>query len=227
MSEDHPVYPKVEPGTDKAYNVLAGIAGLFPSGQSVLNALITSPAQKRLEAWIQATDAKLRELEKEGIDLAQAFNERELLSALSLRCCRSVGTTSQPEKLTYFRNFLINTVKSSTISDDLSFILYDLIDQITPSHVKVLHLHIEPAEYARSIPPETFTGQFESVNGVLIGKALGSTHSEFWDHIYKDLTNKYGLLSSGKRPFKGLTLYGTPTKLGLDLFNMIQDHQKK
>jgi hypothetical protein len=227
VSEDHPVYPKVEPGTDKAYNVLAGIAGLFPSGQSVLNALITSPVQKRLEDWILATDSKLIHLEQEGINLAQAFNDRELLSALSLRCCRSVGTTSQPEKLTYLQNFLINAVKYPTESDDLAFILHDLIDQITPSHVKVLHLHIEPVKYAASIPTEMFVGQFESTKGDQIGKALKSINPEFWDHIFKDLTDKYGLLTPGRRNFHGIALYGTPTKLGLDLFNMIQDHRKR
>ena len=139
--------PTIETAGDKAHRVARAIIGALPlfSGTvlETFNALIVPPIEKRKAKWMIKVSEALAELQ-EKFDLnVESLAENQHFISILLHASSIAIKNHQDEKINSLKNVLINSISSKSISEDVQFTFLNLINEFTPTHLKILYdIHV-------------------------------------------------------------------------------------
>ncbi len=230
--KDVEVYPALEPTEDKVYRLAEAATSVIPAGQQLLHSLISSPIQKRMEAWIHQTEEKIKTLEAEGKLDFNELESRPEFSALLLRTIQAAAVTSQDEQLAHLRNFIINISLKPEISEDEAFIILEIIKDFTPSHVRVLHFYDSPTNYEKEIVELQQAITMRTVKsldipeGQELAAAFGYGEPEYWFNIFRIVHSKH-LIEDINTPIDPKSpdpiVQGRSTEFGKKVLSMLME----
>lgn len=152
--------------------------------------------EKRLGEWREQVMEQIQRLTDErGIAIADLADNDEFLDALAT-ATRTAETTSSSEKRTYLATALFNIGAGTELATDKQAIYLRYVEELTPSHMKVLALLNDPPAFlaAREIPwPPAVAfvgGSFRSIVEVALPDL--SADGPLLDTVVDDLQS-YGL----------------------------------
>ncbi|EHW0642898.1 hypothetical protein K1B32_004474, partial [Vibrio parahaemolyticus] len=148
MTQFTKVNPDVEPASDKLYRLAEAAVSIVPTGQTVLHSLISPPIHKRMEKWMAEVENKLIELEQASKLSFLELQSDPKFSALFLKAAQAAASTSQPEKLDFLKNFIVNISLQPDISEDELYLLFNIISEFTPSHIRLVQFYSNPNLYS-------------------------------------------------------------------------------
>lgn len=147
--------------------------------------------QKR-EEWLTDLAEGVEELRERlgDIDLDALVSDPRFADAVVL-ATRTVEHTHQEEKLEALRNAVLNSVSPDAPDADTQAIFMNLIDRLTPSHLRLLTLWNDPAawfEFYR-IPQPDLLGWGPSSRSVTVEAGLPEMRGRrpFWLHVASEL----------------------------------------
>ncbi len=98
---------------------------------------------RRLDAWREDVAEALRELEAgRGIDLTKLQSDEQFISIV-MHATTIAMRNHQIEKLTALKNAIINSATPSRLKEDLHLMFVRFIDELTPTHVKLLSFLVQ------------------------------------------------------------------------------------
>lgn len=169
-----------------------------------LFALIFRPSlERRRDEWITAIASAVEELQErvEGIT-PESLAQDESFITVALHASQIALRNHQTEKLAALRNAVQNSALSSAPEDDLKLMFVDLVDTLTPWHLRILKLVSDPPAWfaERGIPwPALMMGGFSSVLEAAFPELRG--RRDFYTLLGRDLYTR-GL--TGIDGFSGL-----------------------
>ncbi|EKE28481.1 MAG: hypothetical protein ACD_3C00054G0021 [uncultured bacterium (gcode 4)] len=191
MSKNELAKPK-KTGWDIAYTMakatLSAIPILWWPATELFSAIISPPIEKRKEAWIESIVDELKKL-VESVEWFKIENlvENQIFVSTMLQASQIAIKNHQKEKLDALRNMVINTAQSSSLDEDSISIYLNLVDILTPWHIKILTYYSNPTSYWHKnwIAP---TNAPSSISGA-IGLAFPELRwkRDFLDKLINDL----------------------------------------
>jgi hypothetical protein len=134
--------PTVETAGDKAHRVARALIGALPyfSGTvlEIFNAVIEPPIERRKAKWMVKVSESIAELQEKYNLKIESLAENEHFISILLHAYSLAIRNHQDEKINALKNSLINSVINQGISHDVQFAFLNLIDEFTPTHLKVL-----------------------------------------------------------------------------------------
>jgi hypothetical protein len=201
-------------GDDFAYAIVKGAISSIPfplaSGVAaeVLSLIIAPPLAKRQEAWVSSIAQGLVDLQEkvEGLKLEDLSNNGTFIT-MTLQATQVALRNHQEEKLEALRNAVVNSAMPSAPDDDLQSMFLNIVDAMTPWHLRILKFFDEPRELVgRSILQMEITGVMAEPADVAIMMVFPKLNGrmEFIDKIIRDL-EAHGLAQVNP---KALMLHG-------------------
>ncbi len=126
---------------------------LIPTGNSILDLVFTSPLSKRKDAWAKELGEKVQEILDTGMTVENLQNNEKFIDAV-FQATQIAVKTSQKEKIESLKNAIKNTVLDDSLDESFIQISLNLIDELTPIHLKLLKFffnHSETEVKGRSI----------------------------------------------------------------------------
>ncbi|WP_409526158.1 hypothetical protein [Nitrincola sp. MINF-07-Sa-05] len=139
--EEH--MPSVEDAGDKIHRIIRASIGLSPIASGTIleafNLLWRPPVESRAEKWMADVIDALNELaERQGC--VEYIVMGEEFQSLLISANQLVLKHHQPEKVSYFKNAVINGITNQSLSYDKKITFLTLLDELTVSHLNVLRL---------------------------------------------------------------------------------------
>ena len=104
------------------------------------------PFNRRIEKWMEEIGEELRVLGlSEKIDLNTLSENEEFISTVA-NVSALILKTHKKEKLTLFKNIIINKAKDKSINEDTENLFMHFVDYFTTTHIKILKLFQNPKE---------------------------------------------------------------------------------
>ena len=106
----------------------------------VVSLVLTPAVQRRRDEWFKemAEDVHWLKAKVEGFNAENLVENEAFVSATIQATLIAIGTHQQ-EKRAMLRNALVNIAVGKGPDEDMQHIYLQLIDEFTPSHVKILH----------------------------------------------------------------------------------------
>lgn len=158
--------------------------------------VIQPPLERRRDEWMRSIGDRLKDLEENGLDL-ESLQSNEQFVSIVLQATQGALRTHKEEKLTAFRNAVVNVAKGQSPDEAVQDILLGLVDQFSELHLRVLKVLHSP-----TVPETWDMGGLETVLQLNIPSLTGQR--ELTLKIVKDLFNN-GLIKSD---IIGMTLTG-------------------
>jgi hypothetical protein len=149
---------------------------------------------ERREKWFAGLATRLADLEGRLGDFDHLADEEVFFDAV-MRATRIADQTSRQEKIEALRIAVINSVAPGAPDADRQQLYFDLIDQLTPTHFRLLHLLNDPPGWFDD-RPELTRPQFgmSSSRQTLIAHAMPDLGAQA-----REVVERYcGLLVSGE-----------------------------
>ncbi len=149
-----PPEPTIEAGVREFLRAVASDIPLpLSTAFAVWEMRFPSPFTKRLIEWNQHVYRELRRLHAE-LD-GKALSEDEAFVSTVYRTTEMAMRDHQKEKLEALRNALLNTAIGKAPHDDLRLMFLNMIDMMTPWHIRLLDFYRDPLEWVqtRNITP--------------------------------------------------------------------------
>ena len=127
---------------DYVHSAIKAIIGLPPGGGAIVevwSAVITSPLESRKTKWMEEVVEELKRLEDENKGTVEKLVKDEEFISLLLQATQNAIKTHQEEKRRQLKNALMNSIDSPH-KYDLRRAFINLIDELSPTHIKVLKL---------------------------------------------------------------------------------------
>lgn len=142
---------KRTPG-DVAHDVARGLISAIPAAggplQVLFETVFSAPLEKRKEKWMQELALALIELQQTVNDFTpEKLAENEAFITMAIRASNIAIRSHQQIKLDALRNAIVNSARSSSIDEDEQMAFIHLIDQFTPSHLRLLGLLHDPQQW--------------------------------------------------------------------------------
>lgn len=124
------------------------IAGSFVS--EIFNMVISTPLEKRKEKWMISIVERLEELQEKvnGFNV-ESLSQNELFISILNRTSQLAISNHQEEKVTALRNAVMNTALNIKIDENEQMMFLNLIDSMTPWHLKLIDYFDDPKERFR------------------------------------------------------------------------------
>ncbi len=134
------------PQPDDADNVRSALekiveqVPLGPAAVYILSQFLVPAQQRRLEDWLKelADDFEAEQRTNAAFRTEHAFQDEAFITAV-MQATRFAVSTHQREKHLLLRNALLNIATGRAPGEDMQHIYLRLIDELTPSHVKILN----------------------------------------------------------------------------------------
>ena len=101
---------------------------------------------RRREDWMRKLGQALERLQAKGFDV-ETLKDDEMFISVVTEATHLAIKTHQEEKLDALRNAVANTALGRRPEEDLTFILLQLVDTLTPSHIAVLWYFADPSSW--------------------------------------------------------------------------------
>lgn len=140
--------PKVESADIIHSLVKAGFSAVpvvGPVAAEIFSLVIAEPISKRRDAWIEsiASDLKMLEERIDKFKIADVSKDEIFVTTL-LHATQAALRSHQKEKLEALRNAVLNAAMRTEPEVDLHLIFLNLVDSLTPWHLRVLQLYNDP-----------------------------------------------------------------------------------
>ena len=137
-------YIPPQPSTDDtAHLVATAILSTIPGAAELFEHFIMPPLEKRRELWMEKVSEALRNLEANyGFNLDH-LQSNERFITIVVQATTIAVRNHQKEKIKALQNALINSATNPDIGDDLQLLFIRYIEELTPSHLKMLSFYIE------------------------------------------------------------------------------------
>ncbi len=167
------------------------------SASEIFAQIITSQLEKRRDEWIESIANHLLKLEKkiDNFEIINLSENEEFITCL-IYASQVALRNHQKDKIESLKNIVLNEALSINIEQDKKLMFIKFIDDLTPSHLKLLWFLNNPKKWGadRDIKyPEWSTGGVGSVIEFSINEFKGNR--DFYDQLGKDLYAR-GLLIS-------------------------------
>ena len=171
-------YPQKQPD-DRAYDATRLVLSLFPNGAGteILSLILAAPVVRRRDEWIVEVASAVDDILtwKEGFTLENLQQNEQFISALIVTT-RIATSTHHREKRRMLRNILVKIGTFCNIDEDLQFVYLRLVDDLSPTHVKILEF------FWRG------NSRIVAINGGMM--PLGNKRQEFVDKLLPELKGK-------------------------------------
>lgn len=128
------------------------------AASEVFDLLFQSPVSKRRDQWIVEIAEGLNIIENKIQEFSiKKLAENEEFISLLLQASHIAMRTHQEEKLLALKNAVLNTAEGVEIGDVEQSMFINLIDRLTPLHIKLLVFFKEPTEYLQDLQNQSFT----------------------------------------------------------------------
>jgi NurA-like 5'-3' nuclease len=126
--------------------ILKGLIAKLPVVGSIITEYLPNTRFKKMTEFLLQLDEELEKLEK-SID--EKYVKREEIACIIENIFRAVNETYDKDKLVALKNGLINTLIRKDIEDDRKYFYLDLLNNLTPMHIRVLSLLYQTEEYIK------------------------------------------------------------------------------
>ncbi len=144
------IIPK-ENNKDIIYKLVKGGIGGIPVAGSIIaetfGLIIAEPISKRREIWMNIVVEKLNDLETKNVGLIASLKENEEFISFILESSQIAFKTHQNEKLKILKNTIENFFLDSSTEYDKKFSFLKVIEEITPTHLKILNFIVKNENY--------------------------------------------------------------------------------
>jgi hypothetical protein len=142
---------KRTPG-DVAHDMARGLISAVPAVggplQVLFETVFSAPLEKRKEKWMQELARALMELQQTVDDLTpEKLAENAAFITMAIQASSIAIRSHQQSKLDALRNAIINSARFSSIDEDEQTAFIHIIDQFTPSHLRLLGLLNDPQKW--------------------------------------------------------------------------------
>lgn len=195
MTKNDLTPPKKTKG-DTAHTAARALIGSVPYAGNALaeffDALIAPPLEKRRDEWREQMAVALERViqEVEGLTIESLQADDAFVSAVA-QASQIAVRNHQGEKREALRNAVLNVAVGIDIDEDTQSMFLNMIDVLTPSHLRILKLFQAPETYANAkgvgLSHMSMGGHgqvIETVFPELRGKR------EFYDTLIRDLFSR-------------------------------------
>lgn len=143
---------------------ISSIPALGSVASEIFNMVIVAPLEKRKEKWMLKIAESLEELQNkvDGFDVNKLCNNELFVSVLN-RASQLALSNHQEEKIFALKNAVMNTALNISIDENEEMMFLNLIDVMTPWHLKIIfyfdnpkerfeEISIKPTEYMMGSP---------------------------------------------------------------------------
>jgi hypothetical protein len=181
---------------DAAHAVTKAIVGLVPVAGSALPVLLETifapPLERRREKWLQKLSEALTDLEcrMEGFSLDNLSNNELFITAVA-QATQVALRTHQAEKLNALKQAVIHSALPGSPDEDQQLIFLRFIEELTPSHLKLLAFLNKPLQWIErnNIEIPTLLGRSSKMILDLCFPEF-KKEQEFLEQVNKDLKER-------------------------------------
>jgi hypothetical protein len=142
-----------------------------------------------------------------------------------LKSIQAVATTSQAEKLAYLKSFVISLAGEPNLEEDEIHILFGILNEFTPSHIRAVDFYINPEKYSSEISRLSGAAPRASqAQGGELAQVFGG-EPEYWQSIFSTASGKFVVSALTTSVKCNATLErkisGRGTELGKKLLSLI------
>lgn len=154
MDTNHYAPPKTGKADVAHTLVKAGVASIPVLGGAaaeLFQMIITPPLDRRRAEWMNAVAEGLKTLEEkvEGFHVEDLVNNDAFVSTI-LHASQAAIRNHQQEKLEALRNAVLNVAIGTAPNEDVQLIFLNLIDSLTPWHLRILRFFQAPEQHGRA-----------------------------------------------------------------------------
>lgn len=175
---------------------LSAIPLIGGGASELFSLLIAPPVSKRRDKWLVQLAEGLEELKNNVPDFdMNSLVDNEVFITSVLHATQAAIRNHHEEKLLALRNAVLNSAAGIGIDDNIQLLFINLIDSLTPWHLRILHFFQSPGDW--------FAGNQQEAPNIYMGgpsQVLESAFPDlkgrraFYDILIKDLYSS-GLLS--------------------------------
>jgi hypothetical protein len=193
-------------GHTAAKAVLSMIPVVGGPAAELFSALIMPPLVKRRDEWIQSIAQGLQELQEQVTGFTiDSLQGNEAFVTATMHATQVAIRNHHAEKREALRNAVLNVASGNAPDDDIQLIFLDLVDTLTPWHLRFLHFFHDPSSYIASRGPNKAGG---GISHTAIMQIVESTFPElqtqrpFAEQIVKHLYDR-GLITIDSHSLHG------------------------
>lgn len=155
----------------------------------LFSAIIGAPIEKRRDEWINAISKDLNELNEKVDSLPETLSSNEWFITVLLNASQVAIKNHHKEKLEALRNIVIWVATNLDTNLDIALIFIQLIDKLTPSHLRILRFFNDPIKFMNEEgrQPRSFWSIWEAMRYVI---PEISANAVLQEKILKDLDNE-------------------------------------
>lgn len=169
---------------------LGSIPFLGSAAAEIFGLIVTPPLDKRKQEWMNDVAEKLKQLESSGrINLSELSQNEQFIDTV-IQATSFAIKTSEAEKISAFKNAVINTALDEAPDKSKSQIFLSLVDRYTTLHIKILRLFSSPDQWfadSGKTPPGLVAGSLKNV--IFAAFPELKSEGELLDVIWSDLGN--------------------------------------
>ena len=150
-TKDLPQQPEPEfedQSRDMAKIAISAIPVVGGAGAALLEAVFKSPLEQRKNRWLDSLADAIRELQDKVEELDfERLRDDETFVTVATQASQIALRNHQQEKLDALRNAVLNSRLPNSPGEDTQLIFLELIDRLTPSHMRILALLDDPQSH--------------------------------------------------------------------------------
>ncbi len=186
-------YPK-KTKSDHFHTALKSALSVVPGAGGLLSILFenifSSPIDKRKEEWITSLGTKIDELiENDEHITPKSLSENPTFISVALQASQQALRNHQEEKLTALRNAVLNTAIDITIDENKALLFTNIIDEITPLHMKLLAFYNDVEKYEKKLQGKT--GANTAMQSTMVHY---SANIDIWEESFPNLAASRDLI---------------------------------
>ena len=208
-TKDLPQRPEAEfedQSREAAKIAISAIPVVGGAGAALVEAVFKSPLEQRKNRWLDSLADAIRELQDKVEELDfERLRDDETFVTVATQASQIALRNHQQEKLDALRNAVLNSRLPNSPGEDTQLIFLELIDRLTPSHMRILALLDDPQSHT-----EEREISYESLSNGSVRKLIEDVFPElagqrdFYNQLVRDL-NTAGLSGVGD---VGVNIFG-------------------
>ena len=198
-SEKNDPNPPQPSAKDAGYALTKGLISAFPylggPAAELFGLVIAPPLEKRRNEWMNRVAQKISELEgKQAGFKIEELASNQLFLTVVMQSTVAALRNHQKEKLDALQNAVVNTARGIDIEENLQLLFLNMIDSLTPLHLKILGYFSDPAKWLKDHGLSLGIIAGGANHGLEVAFPELRDQREIYDPIVQDLFNR-GLLS--------------------------------
>lgn len=135
ISKYQPPAPEIG---DKLHHGAKGVLSLLPAASELFEFFVQPPIEKRLNKWREEVAQALHYLEQNRAVNLEELQGNEHFVTIVVQATAIAAKNHQQEKLIALKNAILNAGSSSEFEEDLELIFIRFIEELTPTHLRLL-----------------------------------------------------------------------------------------